>query len=179
MNVSNSNLENLRKEINKHPAAPAVFEVFAGRERARNRVTVKALALRMKSKGYSFTEQEYAEVLEKMAKEGFGSLDRDSKGRIKALKDIKITLQSLGSAVLGQQERLSNIKERNKFKELVTLSEDIQTKPDIVKSQSIKVSYSLTLLYVVKDQELRIPIPVTMTPDAIADLITRLQGKKS
>lgn len=96
----------LRAEVNKSPAFNAICQVFALRERSRQRVTLNSLMATMAREGFDFTRDQYIEALKSLATLGIGVADYDSKGKFRSLKDIKTTLQSIGFSALSKKENL-------------------------------------------------------------------------
>lgn len=111
-------VEILKKEADKDTVFKDVAHVFAQRKRARRQVTVTSLAARMAKEGFDYSKSEYARVLKRLSDLGLGSLQQDARGRIKALKDIKISLQSIGAAAVGSSKNLVNRTDRIKFNHL-------------------------------------------------------------
>lgn len=95
-------IDSLKQVAKKDPAVDATLTMFAARERARSQVTLRGLKQRMEAEGWDkFDDSDYKRVLKLLAEHGIGKLEKDSSGRVTALTEIKITLQSLGQAVLG------------------------------------------------------------------------------
>lgn len=129
-------IQTLAAETSKDPTLNAVLHMFAARDRARAQVTLQALAARMKEEGFSYEDAEYIRVLRLLAKLGVGRLETDSSGRVKALKDVKVTLQSIGLAGLGQLSRIEHLNKRNRFQKvgvnrptIVKVSPEIKLEP--------------------------------------------------
>lgn len=108
-------INTLRNEIQTNKAVSDTLYAFAMRQRARHVVTLTALTNKMHHEGFEHTRGEYAEVLKLLAKLNIGKLDTDSKGRVRALKDIDTTLQSIGLAALGVRSQVELAKRRNRF----------------------------------------------------------------
>lgn len=115
----NELISRLRTEASTNPAANAVFHMWALRLRARFTVTIGSLSAKMRAEGFHYTNGDYANLLKFLAGLGFGTLDVSPTGRIKALKDINITLQSIGKAACGGNNELFSYRPRNHFKNLV------------------------------------------------------------
>lgn len=111
-------IEKLKQAAKINPVANAVFHVFASRERARNQVTVASLAKRMAAEGFNYPAAEYPPVLELLASLGFGHLVKNKAGQAVALKDVKVTLQSIGLAACGQAPKLQGFQPRRRFGKL-------------------------------------------------------------
>lgn len=108
-------IEILKFQAEASPASKAVFIALALRTRARNVMTLKALTQKMESEGFRHNAEEYAPVLKAMAQVGFGTLVLDNKGRVKALKDIKVKLMDIGNAVVGDKTAVGQFKQKNRF----------------------------------------------------------------
>lgn len=105
----------LRTEAEKNPVVNDTLHAFALRERARHIVTLTGLANRMRKEGFTHMKEEYSTVLRLLAKLGVGKLDLDAKGRVRSLKDVRTTLQSIGLAATGGADALKANKQRNRF----------------------------------------------------------------
>lgn len=108
-------IETLKAAANKDKATANVLHMFALRGRARQRVTVDGLKQRMKKEGFDHDNQEYRSILKLLESVGIGRLQMDARGRVKALTDINLTLQSIGKAALGQEKALKSFRQRNRF----------------------------------------------------------------
>lgn len=111
-------IETLKLETAKDPVTSAVLHMFAARERAREQVTIPALVNRMKEEGFLYAPGEYGRVLRLLAGLGVGRLDTDSSGKVRALKDVKVTLQSIGMAALGQGTTIDQLAKRNRYQRI-------------------------------------------------------------
>lgn len=157
----------LQKEFKENAAAHAVFESWANRERARDQVTVHSLAQKMRKEGHHFSSVEYSDLLRKLSKAGVGRLETSRTGRVKALKDIKLTLQSLGRAAVGMSSRLDRFTKQRQYSELVAAAKEI-------KEHSIEFPVSLTV--VINGKPVNFRVPSNLSPDEIATLVKRFQG---
>lgn len=169
-------IEKLKQEVSANPAANAVLHVFTLRKRARSRIATSVLAKTMTKEGFSFSPAQYAEVLKLLANTGFGNLELGPKGKIRALKDIKVTLKSLGEAVCAPKPvSLTHFRSRNKF-QTVNI-------PKVLTPAPPKESYPTPGLKIVlalnEGRHLDISIPDDMTPGEIAFLLKRFQRKTS
>lgn len=166
-------IEILRKEAAGNKAANALFHAFAVRQRARFRINMNTLVVKMKHEGYEYSSSDYAPVLKLMADLGFGSLDIDSKGRIKGLKDIKTTLQSIGKAACGEMGYLSPSKHRNRFLKIGTVQREAP-KPTAIKSlEEINISMS------VGGKQVKVSMPGDLDPLEIARIIEGIQSRQA
>src|ERR1700722_8921493 len=101
--VRNMIPERLQAEAQKNECFAAICTVFALRERTRSQVTVQSLMATMEKEGFKFSREQYEKCLVFLATLHIGKLDHDMKGRVRGLKNINITLQSIGLASVGKQ----------------------------------------------------------------------------
>lgn len=111
-------IQTLKTETAKDSALNAVLHMFATRERARDQVTIQALENRMKEEGFAYEHAEYVRILRLLAKLGLGRLDTDPSGKVRALKDVKVTLQSIGLAACGSGATIQTLHRRNRFQRI-------------------------------------------------------------
>lgn len=172
----NEIVETIRAEVATNKVSNDVLIVFGARERTRSVITLRNLHLSMKSLGFKHNKAEYAKVLEFLAKLGLGYLDVDSKRRVRALKDIKVTLQSIGAVAFGAKASLTMLHKRNKFLNLVPkLESPVKTAPTIQPAKDLTVS----LVVHTRGKTLSIPIPIEFTAIEIAQFIAKIQGNKA
>jgi hypothetical protein len=157
-------IETLKKEANENPAANALFHVWALRHRARNQVTMRALNLKMTKEGFKFDTALYERTLKLLSQLGFGRVEYDKNGNVKALKDIRVKLQSIGKATVGTGRKLVNFKQKNKF-------DSIEVKP-IQKP-------SVILTCVVNGKAVNMTLPPSMTFDEIATIMLKFQDDRT
>lgn len=124
-----SQIERLRTEAAKNPVFAAVSLVFALRQRARQQVTMSRLKVVMAAEGYNYTKMQLEDVLVFLSSIHIGVLDRSARGRIRALKGIKVTLQSLGAAALTKQDKLEQYSAASRFIKLPTIVGEKPTAP--------------------------------------------------
>ena len=164
-------IENLKKEAKDNPVANAVFHAWAVRERTRHHITLEALTAKMHKEGYPFKPAEYAALLDRLAKLGFGKLEY-SNGRVKALSGVKTTLQSIGAAALGERFQLEDKAQKHRFHALATRSEAFK----VVRQEVEKKPVEVKLVVDIGGKPIEIPIPTDMRSDDIAKLIAKLRG---
>lgn len=111
-------VQRLQTEAASNKVFKAVCQLFINRERTRQQVTVPTMRLAMAREGHHYTKDECIDILKFMANLGLGTIDKDYSGEVRALKDIKFTLQSIGDAALHKGERLQNFAPAPEFKEL-------------------------------------------------------------
>lgn len=109
----------LRQEAEKNKVFNSVCHVFAMRERTRQQVTIQSLQITMEKEKFTFTKPQLEGVLKFMATLGIGTLEYDRHGSVRALKNIRVTLQSIGLAALSRKESLDKFQAAPVFKSLV------------------------------------------------------------
>lgn len=165
------------KEIAKDPVANAVLHVLALRQRTRKEITVSGLSLRMGRENYKYTRAQLAQVLKSLASLGLGVLHTDAKGRPKALKDIKISLQSVGRAALNDMDAvdMKSARFRNRYGKLIDLGPPKVEAPKFV---GLTVS-NVSLRTQVNGKRVIVEFEDEMSGQEIAEMINRLSKKVS
>lgn len=185
--TQNQAIETLKLKAATIPAVGAVLLQWSTRDRARNQVTLRALSQKMKREGYKHEPAEYALALKAMSEAGFGTLETDAKGKVKALKNIKVKLQSVGQSVLGTDGSLKPFRPRNRFQTLNTKPVEATTAPKppaqvVLKRRAtdkIKVQKSppVSILVIINGKDVVIPIPANMTAEDVGALVRNFQLK--
>lgn len=158
----------LRAEVANSEAFKAVCHVFSQRERARSQVTIGALTLRMEHAGFHFKRSQYEEVLKSLASLGLGKLD--AKGnKVKALRDIRVTLQSIGQVAVGSQDTLDTFNRRNSFVALQVPKTQAKAPP---KSDP---KYPIAIVATIQGEQVSFPLSFSLTGAQICVLIQNLQ----
>jgi predicted ABC-class ATPase len=156
--------------------------MFSKRQRARNQVTVRALALRMKEEGYDHSAEDYAKVLKAMADAGLGQLKFDRTGEVIALVNVQTTLQSVGQAVIGKAKNLQEFKQRRKFKDFEELEEGAAPAAPSTAAQFVANHQAAqgiaTITLSVGGKPVTINIPTDLPADELGALIKNLTGAK-
>ncbi len=166
-------IERLREEAKKNSAANAVFHIFALRQRTRGIITIHSLTQKMKKEGFEYGRQEYVNLLKLLAELGFGKLE-EKRGRIKALRDITVTLQSLGEAVLNKNSSTRGFNKRNKFTALPGLKTNLAPKPMPVEAAPTEVSVTFDIR--MNDKVIATLVPKDLTDEEMTTLVKRLRG---
>ncbi len=167
-------IERVRKEASQNPAVNAVMHVWAMRQRARSQITVKAVAKTMKRERFDFKTEDYERIMQLLAVNGFGHLQRNPKGRVTGLKDIKVTLQSLGLAACGQGAVLRIVHKRPKFVRMHQTKPAQPPIPTIRTPAKPKVEYKPMILTVsLGGRTLDIPLPADITDEELSVLVRR------
>lgn len=111
-------IEKLQAEAKKSEVAKDLFLAWTVRQRARQVVGLAPLYKRMTADGFTYTWDEYGSVLKFLASVGIGRLDLDPKGKLRGLKDIKLSLQSVGRAAIDGSLSVEALKRRATFGKL-------------------------------------------------------------
>lgn len=165
----------LRAEAHSSPAFSAVCHVFAMRERARSQVTIHSLKLTMEREGFNFSRAEYERVFKTLSDAGIGKIETDSAGQIRSLKDIRVTLQSIGTVAVGKKERLETFRQRNTFIDLPLVQAKLTQSVTIKKPQG----YRVALQAIINGETVDFPLNFTLTGEQICVLIQELQKQKA
>lgn len=172
-------IETLRNDAAKDKVLDEVLHVFATRERTRFILTVHGLMQRMKREGFEHGYEEYAKILKHLGALGLGQVIHDSKGRVIALKEIKITLQSLGKAVYAKGEsNLESYRKRNKFQKVTFRSPRASTDaPPAAKPQAMPASVALT--FVINGKPVTFSVPNNLDANDIGILVSKFQERSA
>ncbi len=90
-------------EAEANPVSNAVFHVLAARERNRSTLNLASLYSVMKKEGFTHTRSQYADVLKFLGLINVGVLNYTKRGRLIGLKDISISLKTMGSVAVNRQ----------------------------------------------------------------------------
>jgi hypothetical protein len=190
-------VQKLTNEAKVNPVWNAVAHVFALRERARSQVTVTALEQRMKDEGFEFGREDYENVLKLLASVGVGKLVRDTKGRINALVDIKVTLQSIGKVAAGAATEVMGFQRKRRFGKLAGARRRAKRKGGpltMLRQPAPKLEdrrpgreprpyqtpgARVVLTVIIGEKPVNIPIPAELTADEIAKLIGSFTEKNN
>lgn len=164
-NMDSKIVTQLRDEVRKNPVFNDVCHVFALRERARQQVTIGSLFSTMKKNGFHHTKEQYKGVIKALAALGFGRLEKDKNNNIVALKNVCITLQSIGRAALGSTGKLEANVPRPKF---VDMPQTFIEKP--------KSAYKVILTVLVEGTPIKIEVPTKVTESNLGELLKAVVG---
>lgn len=161
-------IETLKKEAANNKVLDAVLHMFAARERTRFILTIFGVSLRMKKEGFNFSKEQYQDVFKLLAELGVGNLAYDSKGSIIAIKDIKVTLQSMGQAVINKKvTKVVAFNKRNLFRSL---------NPDEPKTEVVPIPMTnVVLTFLINGKPINLSIPGDLDSRDIGDLVVRLK----
>lgn len=172
-------VENLRKEAKNNPVFHTICKLFAARERARQQVTLSNLRLTTAKEGFNFTKQQHEQVLKFLASVGVGKLDIDTKGELRALKDIRFTLQSIGAAAIAKSEGLDKFKMQAQFNSLPT--KDTQEKKYSTARAPLKADvsgrYAAALVVRIDGQSVQFELPKGVTTKELGEILSTLYAK--
>lgn len=162
--------------------ANAVFHAFALRQRARQQVTLVALMAKMENEGFKFKVSEYQDVLKFLGDLGLGTLAFGAKGQIRALTQVKITLQSIGEAAIGSRTKFDSFKQRAKFKKLSTKERIVAaTSPAQVERRQppagATAGVRLSVTAIINGKPVTMWVPDEFNKNEIAELVGRFRGK--
>lgn len=181
----------LRKEAAKSPVFSNVMHVFALRERARQQVTIPALRLRMGSEGFNYTRHDYMRVLRFLASVGLGTLEL-SAGEVIALKNVKITLQSIGMAAVSNGDKLTPFTPQYDYQTLeapkrghnIVKTPPVQNTADTSeiklepsKSTSNQKTHPATLTIVIDGKAISFPLPSGVTTAQLGELLAEFHSR--
>jgi hypothetical protein len=174
-------IESLQKKAKENKVFYDFLHVCSVRDRARCVVTLSGLSQRMKKEGYAYPDTEYAPVLKFLADLGLGRLEKNGYGRVKALRDVKMTLQSIGEAGIGKSKTLKAFKQRNKFMKLFEGPSEVVAKPKQEERRQIPTQVILPqakLIVSINGKPVTIQVPSNLTEQEIAALIGRFQDRR-
>lgn len=104
------------QESTKNPMMKAIFEGFAVRLRTRAQITVTSLTQKMQNEGFKeFVRQDAVNVIKLLGALKLGEIQMTNRGKVKALKNVRVTLQSIGLAALGNVNELKRAEFATKF----------------------------------------------------------------
>ncbi len=181
MNYSNA-IETIKNAAAKNPAVDAVLHVFATRQRARGRLSAVALRRTMTKEGFDFKPGQLAGVLALLADVGFGTLERSARGRVKGIKDVKVTFKSIGM-LAGGAKAVQPFQPRRRFvdlakldKRIVETAKDLPMVEDPIKAPVVPGGLTVTISMVVGGKEISIPVPSDLTTRELSELVSKLKA---
>lgn len=131
----NKAIQTLKTLAATNKTANDVFHEMALRERTRNQITVRGLALRMARAGFKHDLAAYRMVIKAMADCGFGVAKYNKTGEIVGVHGIKTTLQSIGRAVIDGASDLKNVGNRNKYSPIKMSNDPVPARTEMQKAQ--------------------------------------------
>lgn len=159
----------LKKEVASNEIANSILTSWALRERSRYTVTTSGIVQRMKIEGYPISKAQCEPFLELLATMGLGKLQRNARGRITGLTEVKMTLQSIGLAAI-EKASLEGFKKRAKFSKLVT---------EATQAPRQGRREGLQLVISVSGKPVQITIPEELSDADISYLVRKFMHKES
>jgi hypothetical protein len=161
-------IESLKREAETNKVANAVFYVFALRDRTRSTLTIHALDQRMKLNKFIFPREEYCKIVKLLSELDLGTLVTNGKGKIIGLKDIRVTLQSVGNVACNKVGNLEGFHARNKY-EVLELPKKT-AKPAVIAPPAHEVMIAVRI----NGAKFEIPVAKSLSENEIASLIKSL-----
>lgn len=163
----------LRDRANKSPTFKNMAHVFAIRERTRQQISLNTLFMSMTKEGFKFSKADYARELEFLASVGIGRIDRDTKGRLRSLNGITVTLQSIGLASVSNKDKLEKFTPAIQFTKLPEILETPPASPK-VPDEGVKA----LLIMEINGQRKTLATFLDITPLDLLNLVVELTNKK-
>lgn len=161
----------LRERTKTNKAFDVIMHVFGLRERARSILTIDGLAQRMKANNFNFDYKDYVATFQFLAELGLGQLVTNSKGKVIALKGIKVSLQSMGKAACGQNIPLDNFTKRNIYENIIPAAP--VSKPEVLQKAEEDQQMSITIQ--VRDIPIMLKIPSRTSTHDLAVMIDTIR----
>lgn len=166
----------LRQEAQGNPAFKTICQVFTQRQRTRNQVMMGTLQATLEKQGFTHPKEKLSSALAFLANLGFGRLERNSKGNVTGLKDIRITLQSIGRAALSESNDLEVAIPKQLYKPLVNDGTGPKKNKIIIREPE---RFSIALTAVNKDgKTISFPLPMKLTAKELGTLVVEMYGEK-
>lgn len=167
-------VDKLVLEAKNSPVSGDVFHLFAQRKRTRGNISIISLYRQMVAAGFHHTTTEYAQTFKVLADVGLGTLKLSPRGKIRGIKDVKYTLQSIGRAACGMAEPVKDFRPRAKFSKLMV------PRPEVIKRRIepqpvIEDNMEVALLLNIHGKPLQVTIPKNFTRDDIAAMLNKLR----
>ena len=174
-------VDRLREEAQQNPVFNAVATWLATRDRTRQQITMSHLRITMQREGFNFKREQYEDVLKFLATLGIGRIELD-RGQISALKDIRVTLQSVGTAALGTESKLDKFAPAINFQSLPVkpAPPKPQAKPPTLAAplKPEPPSYATSLVVQIDGNTVTFPLPKGLTTSELGYLLNQLYSRK-
>lgn len=177
-------VEALRREAQVNPAFNAVCHMFALRERARQQVTIGSLTLRMTQEGYNFKKTDYQKILKFLSTLGIGTIDIGPGNEVRALKNIHITLQSIGQAAVADKNVLEKFSPAFDYQRIIATVPPTtpDTTPKAVEAAPLKAKasnpppaqYPVALTVNIDGKPFTFDLPKGLTTKELGELLAEL-----
>lgn len=171
-------IEVLKQECERNKIFNAVMHVCALRKRARSSITVTGLAIRMRKEGFNYVPSDYSATLKILASVGLGTAKANSRGKVVALTNINVSLQSIGRAALGKSNSFIPYMDSPQptYSNLVPLSSKPVVEAPKKPQAEPKTQTDLALVVRINGKPVNINIPPSYSTSEVAFLISRLQA---
>lgn len=163
-------VEALQQKAQQDNVFNAVCYRLALRQRARTNITVAALQQAMEKEGYKYPKTKYAEVLIFLSSLGFGTIEKDNKGEIKSLSNIKVKLQDIGQASVDRKKNLNVFDPRPKFKTLFINNPFVG---DAVNKKVDSVTHEISLTIKIQNTTIVLAGPFNLTPQQLSVVLMK------
>lgn len=180
--ISDQTVAALRAKAAHNTVFRDMCKVFASRQRARQQVTVGALAASMRRAGYDYPNEEYKDILKFLAAQGIGHIDMSPRGKLRALKGIRVTLQSIGHAVVSNKEQLKTYHTRAKFVKVPNVPQTIVERRNQERRASTPATNAVckvTFTIVIEGKPIVFEIPAGIKKEELGEFIASLTQKVS
>ncbi len=183
--VSKDLVPALRKEAEGNKVFNAICLLFALRQRTRNQVTMASLRLLLAKEKFTFSRKETENCLIFLASLGIGRLVRTKDGQVEMLKDIQLTLQSIGQVALGKRDTMESFRPTPVYADIQAPVEAAKPAPGIKPppvSEAIAAAvktakYELSILAQMDGKQVSFKIPKGYTPEELGLLVLELNEK--
>lgn len=169
-------IDKLREKAASDAVASAVLHMFALRRRTRNQISVEMLRRRMKREGYSYTSEQLRPFIVFLAKLGLGQVVKTRRGTVSRLKDIKLTLRSIGLAAVGDGTKLKSFSSKTLTRKPIPIVRRAPKPPVQVEKAPIppgvKRNFVLTAV-LGSGKVINLSIPPDFTGEDVAELVDR------
>ena len=170
LNMSPANLGTALKEAASFSQLFSdVCTIFAMRERSRAKVTVNTLKRAVEEAKLLYSKEDCRKVLTILAKYGIGRPVKDARGQIKAIVDIKYTLQSIGLTAIGNEGNLKPFHPRVKQVSVPVVQKQESAAPVETKLRKASPPVS-NITITIGDKK----IDINLTPEQILELMASI-----
>lgn len=167
MIVEKNLIESLKREAETNRVAREVFIVFANRRRNSSMLTVKALKQYMSSMKFVNDQEHYERFIEFLADLGIGKIMKTSTGKTLGIKNITLSLVSLGKVAVNGDYELKNFNPKPYYQR-IDIPKQVE-KPAVINKPKIFLTVELF-----PGKRIDIPVPKDMDEGEIASIIKRL-----
>ncbi len=160
-------MQEISAEATRNKTFYEVCLVLACRERSRNTLTVTALVQKMKEEGFEHQPGDYREVILKLHAFGIGELMKSARGTAVGLKNLEVTLQSIGQAGVGTGVTLDTYKGKLRQEKLPLPKEVVHEIVGVEAPKPMTINLTINIK----------GVPVNMSMPANGEVISELINK--